>query len=80
MRALAHGGQQWSGELIHIRRSPIVKRMHLRKKLSVRDRARRTGRPRNTVSKHLAAHTIEPKFAASERRSVPDPVSKKAGG
>ena len=80
MRALAHGGQQWSGELVHMRRSPIIQRMPLRKKLSVRDSARRTGRPRNTVSQYLAANTIEPRFTASERPSVPDPFSKECAG
>ncbi len=80
MRALAHGGQQWSDELIHMRLLPIIQRMHLRKKLSVRDSARRTGRARNTVSKHLAANAIEPRFAASEQPSVPDPFSKEFAG
>ena len=30
MRALAHSAQQWSNELIQMRLSPIVQRMHLR--------------------------------------------------
>lgn len=80
MRALAHGGQQWSDDIIHVRLSPIFQRMPLREKLSIRESARRTGRPRNNVPKHLAANTIEPKFAASERPSVPDPFSKEFAG
>ena len=41
----------------------IIRRMHLRQKLSIREIARLTGVSRNTVTKHLAANTIEPKFA-----------------
>jgi DNA-binding transcriptional ArsR family regulator len=33
--------------------------MHLRQKLSIREIARLTGVSRNTVTKHLAANTIE---------------------
>ena len=58
----------------------IVRRMHLREKLSIREIARRTGLSRNTVSKHLAANTIEPKFATPERPSKLDPFSGKLAG
>ena len=58
----------------------IIRRMHLREKLSIREIARRTGLSRNTVSKHLAANTIEPKFAAPERASKLDPFSEKLAG
>lgn len=58
----------------------IIRRMHLREKLSIREIARRTGLSRNTVSKHLAANTIEPKFAAPERPSKLDPFSGKLAG
>ncbi|WP_347268762.1 IS21 family transposase [Paracoccus sp. (in: a-proteobacteria)] len=58
----------------------IIRRMHLREKLSIREIARRTGLSRNTVSKHLAANTIEPKFAAPERPSKLDPFSEKLAG
>ena len=58
----------------------IIRRMHLRKKLSIREIARRTGLSRNTVSKHLAANTIEPKFATPERPSKLDPFSGKLAG
>jgi len=47
----------------------IIRRMHLRQKLSIREIARLTGVSRNTVTKHLAANTIEPKFATPERWS-----------
>lgn len=45
----------------------IIRRMHLRQNLSIREIARRTGLSRNTVTKHLAADTVEPKFATPER-------------
>jgi transposase len=47
--------------------------MHLRQKLSIREIARLTGVSRNTVTKHLAANTIEPKFATPERPIKIDP-------
>ena len=47
----------------------IIRRMHLRQNLSIREIARRTGLSRNTVTKHLAAGTIEPTFATPERLS-----------
>mgnify|MGYP001627132934 CR=1 FL=1 len=53
----------------------IIRRMHLREKLSIREIARRTGLSRNTVTKHLAANTIEPKFATPDRPSKLDPFS-----
>ncbi|CAM8621402.1 COG4584 Transposase and inactivated derivatives [Paracoccaceae bacterium] len=55
----------------------ITRRMHLRQKLSIREIARLTGVSRNTVIKHLAANTIEPKFATPERQSKLDPFAKK---
>lgn len=55
----------------------IIRRMHLRQKLSIREIARRTGLSRNTVSKHLAADTVEPKFATPERPSKLDPFAEK---
>ena len=47
----------------------IIRRMHLRQKLSIREISRRTGLSRNTVTKHLAADTIEPIFATPDRPS-----------
>lgn len=58
----------------------IIRRMHLRQKLRVREIARLTGTSRNTVTEHLAANTVEPKFAGSERRSKIDPFADKLAG
>ena len=58
----------------------IIRRMHLRQKLSIREIARLTGVSRNTVTKHLAANTIEPKFATPERQSKIDPFAGKLTG
>ena len=58
----------------------IIRRMHLRQKLSIREIARLTGVSRNTVTKHLAANTIEPKFATPERPSKLDPFAEKLAG
>ena len=58
----------------------IIRRMHLRQKLSVREIARRTGLSRNTIAKHLAADTIEPKFATPDRPSKLDPFAEKLAG
>ncbi len=44
-----------------------------------RDRAL-TGVSRNTVTKHLAANTIEPKFVTPERPSKTDPFADKLTG
>ena len=58
----------------------IIRRMHLRQKLSIREIGRLTGVSRNTVTKHLAANTIEPKFATPERQSKLDPFAEKLAG
>jgi transposase len=58
----------------------IIRRMHLRQKLSIREIARRTGLSRNTVTKHLSADTVEPKFATPERPSKLDPFAEKLAG
>ena len=58
----------------------IIRRMHLRQNLSIREIARRTGLSRNTVTKHLAAGTIEPTFATPERPSKLDPFAEKLAG
>lgn len=50
----------------------VIRRLHFREKLSIREVARRTGLSRNTVTKYLAANTIEPKFATPERPSKLD--------
>ena len=58
----------------------IIRRMHLRQKLSIREIARLTGVSRNTVTKHLLADTIEPRFATPERQSKLDPFAEKLAG
>ena len=58
----------------------IIRRMHFREKLSIREISRRTGLSRNTVTRHLAANTIEPKFATPERPSKLDPFSETLAG
>jgi transposase len=58
----------------------IIRRMHLRQKLSICEIARLTGVSRNTVTKHLAANTIEPKFATPDRQSKIDPFAEKLAG
>lgn len=55
----------------------IIRRMHLRQKLSIGEISRRTGLSRNTVTRHLAANTIEPIFATPERPSKLDPFAEK---
>jgi len=54
--------------------------MHLREKLSICEISWSTGLSCNTASKHLAANTIKPKFATSERPSKLDPFSEKLAG
>jgi transposase len=66
--------------VIHMGLLNIIRRMHLRQKLSIREIARLTGVSRNTVTKHLAANTIEPKFATPERQSKIDPFADKLAG
>jgi transposase len=58
----------------------IVRRMALREKLSIREIARRTGLSRNTVTKHLNAGTIEPKFVVPKRPSKLDDFADKLAG
>ncbi|SOC21809.1 IS21 family transposase [Rhodobacter maris] len=58
----------------------IIRRMHLRQKLLIREIARRAGLSRNTVAKHLAADTIEPHFTTPERPSKLDPFAEKLAG
>ena len=43
----------------------IIRRMALREKLSIREISRRTGLSRNTITKHLKADTIEPRFTTA---------------
>ncbi|SON56608.1 Transposase [Hartmannibacter diazotrophicus] len=54
--------------------------MYLRENLSIREIARRTGLSRNTIAKHLAAGTIEPKFATPDRPGKLDPFAERLAG
>jgi transposase len=67
-------------KVIHMGLLKIIRRMHKRQKLSIREIARLTGVSRNTVTKHLAADTIEQKFATPERPSKIDPFADKLAG
>ncbi len=58
----------------------MIRRMHLRQKLSIREIAGLTGVSRNTVTKDLAADTIEPKFATPDRSSKLGPFVEKLSG
>ena len=41
----------------------IIRCVHLREQLSIREISRRTGLSRNTIAKYLSANSIEPEFA-----------------
>jgi transposase len=58
----------------------IIRRMHKRQKLSIRKISRLTGLSRNTVTKHQAANSVEPKFTTPEWSSKLDPFDSEAGG
>ncbi len=57
-----------------------ARRMALREKLSIREIARRTGLSRNTVTEHLNAGTIQPKFVVPKRPSKLDAFADKLAG
>jgi transposase len=58
----------------------VIRNLSLRKKLPIREIARRTGLSRNTIKKYLRAGTIEPKFSVPERPSKIDPFADKLAG
>ncbi|MCB6180234.1 hypothetical protein LHP98_19195, partial [Rhodobacter sp. Har01] len=66
--------------MVHMGLLNIIRPMHLRQKLSIREIARRTGLSRNTVTMHLASDTVEPMFATPERPSRLDPFAGKLAG
>lgn len=66
--------------MIHMGLLNFIRRMHLRQMLSIREIARLTGVSRYTVTKHLAANTIEPKFATPDHPSKLAPFSEKLAG
>ncbi|MFC3635980.1 helix-turn-helix domain-containing protein, partial [Camelimonas fluminis] len=63
--------------MIHMGLLNIIRRMHLRQELSIREISRRTGLSRSTVTRHLASDTIEPRFATPDRPSKLDPFAGK---
>ena len=58
--------------MIHMGLLNIIRRMHLRQKLSIREISRRTGLSRNTVAKHLAADTTSPARLWAANRPITD--------
>ena len=58
----------------------FIRRMHLRQTLSIREIARLVGASRITVTRHLAANTIEPKFATQGRYRKLEPFAEKLAG
>jgi transposase len=69
--------QNGDNGVIHMGLLNVIRRMALRDELSIREISRRTGLSRNTVTKHLASGTIEPKFATPVRPSKLDPFAGK---
>lgn len=61
--------------MIRIEILNIIRRMHLRRKLLISQIGRLTRVWRNTMNKHLAANTIEPKFATPEQQSKLGPFA-----
>ena len=66
--------------MIHMGLLNVIRRMHLRQKLSIREIARLAGVSRNTVTKHPATNIIEPKFAVPEPERKIDPFAGKLAG
>lgn len=58
----------------------IIRRMHLRQNLLIREISRLTGVSRNTATKYLAVNIIEPKFATPKRYCKLDPFAEKLAG
>lgn len=55
--------------------SSVIRRLALRDKMPIREIARRTGLPRNTVKKYLREGAVEPKFKTPKRPSKLDPYA-----
>ncbi|MCB1470267.1 MAG: IS21 family transposase, partial [Rhizobiaceae bacterium] len=66
--------------MIHMGLLNVIRNLALRKKLPIREIARRTGLSRNTIKKYLRAGMIEPKFSVPERPSKIDPFADKLAG
>ena len=58
----------------------VIRLWALRKKMPIREIARRTGLSRNTIKKYLRAGIVEPQFQSLDRPSKLDPFAKKLTG
>jgi transposase len=47
----------------------LIRRLHLREGVSLREISRRTGLSRNTIKKYLASNVVEPRYASRPTRS-----------
>jgi transposase len=53
----------------------VIRRWALREGMPIREIARRTGLPRNTIKKYLREGAVEPKFKTPNRPSKLDPYA-----
>jgi transcriptional regulator with XRE-family HTH domain len=58
----------------------VIRLWALRKKMPIREIARRTGLSRNTIKKYLRAGFVEPQFQSLDRPSKLDPFAEKLSG
>jgi transposase len=58
----------------------VIRLWALRKKMPIREIARRTGLSRNTIKKYLRAGIVEPQFQSLDRPSKLDPFAEKLSG
>ena len=58
----------------------VIRLWALRKKMPIREIARRTGLSRNTIKKYLRAGVVEPQFQSLDRPSKLDPFAEKLSG
>jgi transposase len=58
----------------------VIRLWALRKKMPIREIARRTGLSRNTIKKYLRAWMVEPQFQSLDRSSKLDPFAEKLTG
>ena len=58
----------------------VIRLLALRKKMPLREIARRTGLSRNTIKKYLRAGVVEPQFQSLDRPSKLDPFAEKLSG
>ena len=58
----------------------VIRLWAMRKKIPIREIARRTGLSRNTIKKYLRAGVVEPQFHSLDRPSKLDPFAEKLSG